>query len=214
MPRLLHLDSSADLDASVSRELTRLFVDTWRATGSGHTVIERDLHRSPLPHLPDAALHYAARLRTGTERPDPAAEGLQAELIAEVTGADAVVIGAPMYNWSMPSSLKAWLDYIHVLGTTVPFDTPDAPLVGKPVVIVSSRGNTYAPGSPGEGTDFVIPPLVQVLGTSLGMSVSVVTAELTLADRLTPLAPFADLAAESLAAARDAVRNLATSLAR
>ncbi|MGN0039455.1 FMN-dependent NADH-azoreductase [Rhodococcus sp. (in: high G+C Gram-positive bacteria)] len=214
MPRLLHLDSSADLDASVSRELTRLFVDTWRATGSGHTVIERDLHRSPLPHLPDAALHYAARLRTGTERPDPAAEGLQAELIAELTGADAVVIGAPMYNWSMPSSLKAWLDYIHVLGTTVPFDTPDAPLVGKPVVIVSSRGNTYAPGSPGEGTDFVIPPLMQVLGTSLGMSVSVVTAELTLADRLTPLAPFAGLAAESLAAARDAVRTLATSLAR
>ncbi|NMD95841.1 FMN-dependent NADH-azoreductase [Rhodococcus sp. BL-253-APC-6A1W] len=214
MPRLLHLDSSADLDASVSRELTRLFVDTWRATGSGHTVIERDLHRSPLPHLPDAALHYATRLRTGTERPDPAAEGLQAELIAEVTGADAVVIGAPMYNWSMPSSLKAWLDYIHVLGTTVPFDTPDAPLVGKPVVIVSSRGNTYAPGSPGEGTDFVIPPLMQVLGTSLGMSVSVVTAELTLADRLTPLAPFAGLAAESLAAARDAVRTLATSLAR
>ncbi|WP_407444993.1 FMN-dependent NADH-azoreductase [Rhodococcus sp. (in: high G+C Gram-positive bacteria)] len=213
MPRLLHLDSSADLDASVSRELTRLFVDTWRATGSGHTVIERDLHRSPLPHLPDAALHYAARLRTGTERPDPAAEGLQAELIAELIGADAVVIGAPMYNWSMPSSLKAWLDYVHVLGTTVPFDTSDAPLAGKPVVIVSSRGNTYAPGSPGEGTDFVIPPLMQVLGTSLGMSVSVVTAELTLADRLAPLAPFADLAAESLAAARDAVRILATSLA-
>lgn len=213
MPRLLHLDSSADLDASVSRELTRLFVDTWRATGSGHTVIERDLHRSPLPHLPDAALHYAARLRTGTERPDPAAEGLQAELIAELMGADAVVIGAPMYNWSMPSSLKAWLDYVHVLGTTVPFDTSDAPLAGKPVVIVSSRGNTYAPGSPGEGTDFVIPPLMQVLGTSLGMSVSVVTAELTLADRLAPLAPFADLAAESLAAARDAVRILATSLA-
>ncbi|MFD3810391.1 FMN-dependent NADH-azoreductase [Rhodococcus sp. NPDC058639] len=213
MPRLLHLDSSADLDASVSRELTRLFVDTWRATGSGHTVIERDLHRSPLPHLPDAALHYAARLRTGTERPDPAAEGLQAELIAELMGADAVVIGAPMYNWSMPSSLKAWLDYVHVLGTTVPFDNSDAPLAGKPVVIVSSRGNTYAPGSPGEGTDFVIPPLMQVLGTSLGMSVSVVTAELTLADRLAPLAPFADLAAESLAAARDAVRILATSLA-
>ena len=214
MPRLLHLDSSADLDASVSRELTRLFVDTWRATGSDHTVIERDLHRSPLPHLPDAALHYAARLRTGTERPDPAAEGLQAELIAELTGADAVVIGAPMYNWSMPSSLKAWIDYIHVLGTTVPFDTSDAPLAGKPAVIVSSRGNTYAPGTPGDGTDFVIPPLMQVLGTSLGMSVSVVTAELTLADRLTPLAPFAYLAAESLAAARDAVRTLATSLAR
>ncbi|MEE2061656.1 FMN-dependent NADH-azoreductase [Rhodococcus artemisiae] len=212
MPHLLHLDSSADLQNSVSRGLTGLFADTWRALGDEHTVLVRDLHRSPLPHLPDAGLHYAARLRTSTERPDPDAEALQAELIAEVTNADALVVGAPMYNWSLPSTLKAWIDYIHVLGTTVPFDTPDSPFAGKPVVIVSSRGNTYAPGTPGEGTDSVIPPLQQTLGTSLGMSVSVVTAELTLADRIPPLAPLAGQAAESLAAAQDTVRALATEL--
>lgn len=212
MPALLHLDSSADLHSSVSRSLTALFADTWRSLGAEHTVLVRDLHRSPLPHLPDAGLHYAPRLRTSIERPDPDAEALQAELIAEVTNADVVVVGAPMYNWSLPSTLKAWIDYIHVLGTTVPFDTPDAPFAGKPMVIVSSRGNTYAAGTPGEDTDSVIPPLQQTLGASLGMSVSVVTAELTLAERIPPLAPLAGQAAASLAAAQDAVRELATKL--
>jgi len=212
MPRLLHLDSSADLETSVSRELTRLFVDTWRELGPGHTVVERDLHRSPLPHLPDAGLHYAPQLRTDSERPDPAAEGLQAELIGELTAADAVVIGAPMYNSSMPSTLKAWIDFVHVVGTTVPVDGSEKPLAGKPVTIVSTRGNNYAPGTPAASGDFVVPPLRQVLGDSLGMSVSVVTVDLTLANRLPPLAPFVAQAAESLAAARVAVRDLATTL--
>lgn len=212
VPQLLHIDSSADVHNSVSRALTGLFADTWRSLGDGHTVTVRDLHRSPLPHLPDSGLHYARRLRIEGEAPDPEAESLQSELIAEVVAADVVVIGAPMYNWSLPSTLKAWLDYIHVLGTTVPFDTPSQPFAGKPVVVVSSRGNTYAPGSPGEGTDFTIPPLRQVLSTSLGMSVSVVTAELTLAERIPPLVPLADRAAESRAAAEESLRDLARTL--
>ena len=97
-----------------------LFAETWRGLGDDHTVVRRDLHREPLPHLTDAA-----RLRVDGEASDAAAEKLQAELIAEVAAADVVVIGAPMYNWSLPSTLKAWIDYIHVLGTTVPFDNPD-----------------------------------------------------------------------------------------
>lgn len=212
MPQLLHIDSSADVNTSVSRALTGLFAETWRGLGDDHTVVRRDLHREPLPHLTDAGLHYAARLRVDGEAPDAAAEKLQAELIAEVAAADVVVIGAPMYNWSLPSTLKAWIDYIHVLGTTVPFDNPDRPFAGKPVVIVSSRGNTYAPGTPGEGTDHTVPPLQQVLGVSLGMAVEVVTAELTLADRLAPLAPLAGQAKESRSAAEESVRTLAIEL--
>ncbi|MCK8671791.1 NAD(P)H-dependent oxidoreductase [Rhodococcus sp. HM1] len=212
MPQLLHIDSSADVNTSVSRALTGLFAETWRGLGDDHTVVRRDLHREPLPHLTDAGLHYAARLRVDGEAPDAAAEKLQAELIAEVAAADVVVIGAPMYNWSLPSTLKAWIDYIHVLGTTVPFDNPDRPFAGKPVVIVSSRGNTYAPGTPGEGTDHTVLPLQQVLGVSLGMAVEVVTAELTLADRLAPLAPLAGQAKESRSAAEESVRTLAIEL--
>lgn len=126
--------------------------------------------------------------------------------------ADVVVVGAPMYNWSVPSTFKAWMDHIHVLGTTVPFDTPDRPLAGKPVVVVSSRGNTYAADGPNAGNDHTVPPLELTLGTSLGMDVTVVTAELTLANRIPPMAPFKDQAARSLAAAEAAVRELASTL--
>lgn len=213
MPQLLHIDSSADLHSSVSRGLTRMFADTWRGLGPVHTVVARDLHRDPLPHLPDAGLHYARRLRTAQETPDAAAEELQDALIAEAIAADVVVIGAPMYNWSLPSTLKAWLDYIHVLGTTVPFDTPGQPLAGTPVVVVSSRGNTYGVDGPNADDDHTVPPLVKTLGASLGMDVTVVTAELTLAGRIAPMAPLAGQAAESLAAAEAAMRDLARKLA-
>ncbi|HVW41447.1 MAG TPA: NAD(P)H-dependent oxidoreductase [Amycolatopsis sp.] len=207
MPTLLRLDSSANPRSSVSRELTGVFTQAWQGE-----VVERDLHASPLPHLPDSALHYAPRLRVDGETPDPAAEKLQAELIEELLAADAVVIGAPMYNWSVSSTLKAWLDYVHVLGTTVPFDTKDQPLAGKPAVVISSRGLTYATGTPDEGNDHAVPPIVRTLGTSMGMAVTTILAELTLAERMPPLAPMAPKAKESLTAARDQARTLAAKL--
>ncbi|WP_210716574.1 FMN-dependent NADH-azoreductase [Amycolatopsis acididurans] len=207
MPTLLRLDSSAAGRKSVSRELTGVFTEAWRGE-----VVERDLHASPLPHLPDAALHYAPRLRTGDEKPGAAAERLQEQLVAELLAVDAVVIGAPMYNWSIPSTLKAWLDYVHVLGTTVPFDTQDQPLAGKPVVVLSSRGLEYGPGTPDEGKDHTLPPIVQILGVSMGMDVTALVADLTLAERLPPLAPLAGKARDSLAAAHEQARELAGKL--
>jgi len=211
VPSLLRLDSSADPRSSTSRELTGIFTRTWRALSPEHEVVERDLHRTPPPHLPDAALHYAPRLRADGEEPDPATVELQNALLAELSAADVVVIGAPMYNWSIPSPLKAWLDHVHVLGTTVPFDTRDQPLAGKPVVVVSSRGAAYA-GTPDAGKDHTVPPIVQILGSSMGMAVSVVTADLTLATRVPAMAPLADTARQNLEAAQAQIRDLATAL--
>lgn len=211
MATLLHVDSSADPLNSRSRELTALFASAWLTSGDERTVTYRDLHRDPIPHLPDAGLHYAPRLRTGTETPSPQAEALQQELIAEVAAADMLVIGAPMYNWSIPSSLKAWIDHLHVLGTTAPFDTPDQPFAGKPVVVISSRGLTYGPGSKDEGLDHTVPPLVQVFGTALGMNVQVVTADLTLVGRIGALDPFTEQATEGAEATRARVVELARS---
>lgn len=212
MPQLLHLDSSADLTGSTSRELTALFADVWHGISPDHSVIRRDLHTNPLPHLPTSALHWAPRLRAPHESAPSEGEALQQELIDEVLSADAVVVGVPMYNWGVPSTLKAWLDYISVLGITMPLDEPAQPFAGKPIVVVSSRGNTYAPGTPGEGTDFVVPSLRQALGVALGMEVSVVIAELTLASRLAPLATMLPQAEASRTAARDAVVELAKSV--
>src|SRR5579863_9493594 len=116
MPHLLHLDSSADAEHSRSRAITATFAAAWREHGPDHTITYRDLARDPLPHLPDAALHWPPRLRLEGAAPPPAAEALQQDLLAELTSADVLLIGAPLYNYSLPSSLKAWIDYIHVPG--------------------------------------------------------------------------------------------------
>jgi len=107
MPQLLHIDSSAELHNSTSRDLTALFAQQWSKNSPDHTTVTVDLHRDPLPHLADAALHYAPRLRVDGEIPDPAAEALQARIIEQLIAADVVLIGAPMYTWSIPSTLKA-----------------------------------------------------------------------------------------------------------
>ncbi|WP_072807028.1 FMN-dependent NADH-azoreductase [Rhodococcoides yunnanense] len=214
MPQLLHLDSSADLDHSVSRAVTAHFSDIWHSLGADHSVIYRDLHRDAVPHLPTSALHWAPHLRAAGEVAPPEAEALQKELIDEVVSADVVVIGAPMYNWSVPSTLKAWIDYIHVPGITVPFDAPTRPLEGKPVVVVSSRGNEYGPGTQNEGADHTVPQLQQVLGTALGMQVYVVLIDLTLASRVPAMAPLVPQSEAALAAARSSVAELADKLGR
>jgi len=98
----------------------------------------------------------------------------EADLIGELLGADVLLVGAPLYNYSVPSSLKAWIDNVHVPGRTAPFvDAPTQPMAGRPAVIVSSRGASYDAGSPTEGWDHAVPMLELILGTALGMSVEV-----------------------------------------
>lgn len=116
MPHLLQIDSSADLRHSESRAHTRLFAEAWRARGAEYTVSHRDLHVHPLPHLEDAALHWSTDMRREGDRVSRGAELLQDEIVDELLAADAVVIGAPLYNYSLPSTLKAWIDRIHVPG--------------------------------------------------------------------------------------------------
>ncbi|MBY4131537.1 NAD(P)H-dependent oxidoreductase [Rhodococcus fascians] len=212
MPQLLHLDSSADLSRSISRRVTARFSDAWHGIGTDHSVIHRDLHINPLPHLPTSALHWAPHLRTADEVVDRAAEALQVELIEELISADVVLIGAPMYNWSIPSTLKAWIDYVHVPGITVPFDGDTAPLVGKPAVVVTSRGNDYTPGTDGAAVDHTTGQLRQVLAVALGMDVHFVPVDLTLAERVAGLASKIPLARAGFDAALSAVDELAQRL--
>jgi FMN-dependent NADH-azoreductase len=214
MSKLLLIDSSADLDTSVSRQLTQLFAETWATADPANTVVRRDLHRQPPPHLPHPALHWAPRLRSAQPTVDAGVESLQRELIDELVSADVVVIGAPMYNWSLPSTLKAWVDYVHVLGTTTPFDDESQPLAGKPAVIVSSRGDQYGPGTANPDADHAVPPLVLLLGEAFKMEVEVVTAELTLAETIPELNGFVADAQRSLASARESVVAAATRLAK
>jgi FMN-dependent NADH-azoreductase len=186
VPTLLQLDSSADLTGSRTRALTASVADAWRERGPAHQVVVRDLHVDQLPHLRIPAQHWPARLRGDAIVPDDLEE-LQRIVLEELMAADAVVIGAPMYNYSMPSTLKAWVDLIHVPGVTAPFDEQTQPLAGRPVVIATARGAAYDPGTRTENWDHVIPPLQLVLGEGLGMTVHVVATSRTLADRVPDL---------------------------
>ncbi len=178
MATLLHLDSSADLIGSASRRLTARFAAGWAALG--HDIVRRDLFADPPPHLPSHVLHWAPSLRPADISVDPVHDRYQEELVGELLAADVVLVGAPMYNWSVPSTLKAWIDWIHVPGMTAPADPDDpAPLAGKPIVIASGRGLAY--GADTGNVDHELGALNQMFGNSMQMTVYPVLAELTLA---------------------------------
>jgi FMN-dependent NADH-azoreductase len=218
VPHLLHLDSAASLKNSRSREITATFADTWRGRGPEYSVTYRDLYRDPLPHLADAVLHWPSHLRPeGAASVDPAAlavaEALQDELIGELLGADVLLVGAPLYNYSVPSSLKTWIDHVHIPARTAPFvGAPTQPMAGRPAVVVSSRGASYDAGSPTDGWDHAVPMLELILGTALGMTVEVITTSLTLAETVPALAPELGRSRAELAAAHEAAAAAARRL--
>ncbi|HUA76022.1 MAG TPA: FMN-dependent NADH-azoreductase [Acetobacteraceae bacterium] len=146
---LLHVDSSILGAGSVSRTLSAEIVAAFRAHTPGLSVTYRDLGVEPVGHLSGA--HLAA-----AQGAAPEAASLQADLAAgqaaleEFLAADIVVIGAPMYNFGVPSQLKAWIDRLAVAGKTFRY-TEKGPVGlagGKTVVIASSRGGFYGPDTP------------------------------------------------------------------
>ncbi|WP_204745593.1 FMN-dependent NADH-azoreductase [Glycomyces paridis] len=174
------MDASAAVEGSRSRALTAALARAFREAAPGNTVVHRDLHAEPLPHLPHPGLHWAAPVRTGAA-PDAASAALQDRLTAELLGADALVVGFPLYNYSLPSSLKAWIDHVHVPGLTAPSAVSGTPLAGRAAVVVATRGGDYGPGAPNEGRDLATPVLELVLGEEMGMAVTSVAVNLTLA---------------------------------
>ncbi|WP_326598005.1 FMN-dependent NADH-azoreductase [Streptomyces sp. NBC_01803] len=211
MATLLHLDSSLNGDTSVSREVTRSFREAWEEQHPEGTVVYRDLAADPLPHLTAGAFYASltpAAERTPEQRSDFA---LRDALTRELEEADAVLIGAPMYNFAIPSTLKAWLDHVIVLGRTA--YTEQSALLGKPVTLIASRGGSYAPGTPQEGNDFAEPHLRYVFGTVLGMDLHFIVPELTLARTTPAMADLIDAADASRAKAHDDARAKAKTLA-
>lgn len=184
MPTLLRIDSSADLTSSRSRALTDALVEAWTERGGDRTVVVRDLHRDPLPHLASPAQHWPVAERRGERVPEEL-DRIQDEVIDELTAADAVVIGVPLYNYAVPATLKNWIDLIHVPGRLAPFPGYDVqPMAGRDAVLITAQGATYDVGTPTEHDNHAIPPLRLVLGTALGMNVHVVSTSRTIADRV------------------------------
>lgn len=214
MPVLLHLDSSADLTHSTSRALGAGFTREWQSASPDNRVVHRDLHRNQLPHLAESSLHWPERLRTADEAPPADALALQNELIEELIAADVLVVGVALYNYSLPSTLKAWVDNVHVPAVTAPFDVEVQPMAGKPAVIITSRGATYDAGTPTADWDHATPALQIILGEALGMDVHTVTTSRTLAGRVPALADEAERGKSEFAAAQDELTKLARRLGR
>jgi FMN-dependent NADH-azoreductase len=141
--RLLHVDSSLNADNSVSRKLSAALVERWRQVDPSVAVTYRDLAAKPIAHLSRSALSTDAAKLSDDARRD---SRLTDELIDEFLAADCIIVGAPMYNFSISSQLKAWIDRIVKAGRTFRY-TADGPVGlagGKRVVIVSARGGVYS----------------------------------------------------------------------
>lgn len=217
---LLHVDSSASATRdSVSRQLTGLFAEAWRSRH--RDVGYRDLAAAPVPPLTRAYVALGQRVEEYGGLPlgkiadlaGNAAErrewDLTLPLVNEVLAAGTVLIGAPMYNLSIPASLKAWIDRVGFPGVFTDPGSGRSLLRDKKIVVIATRGGGYGSGMPGEPLDFQTPYLRAFFG-KLGVSrenLTFVEAEFTRAGDVPGLARFRDLAAESLAAAREAVNT-------
>ena len=150
---LLHLDASALGAGSVTRTLGAAVVAQWQGAVPGLRVDYRDLDADPLPHLTASVL--------GGE--DTAAAAAGDATMRQFQAADVLVVGAPMYNFGIPSTLKAWIDRIAVAGKTFRYTAhgPEGLAGGKRVIVASGRGGAYGDASP---ADFQEAYLRQVFG--------------------------------------------------
>ncbi len=142
---ILHIDASINGDKSASRAITRSIVDQVRRSNPAKKVVYRDLASDPVPHLTLDAF-------------------ADTTILDEFLAADTVVIGAPMYNFTLPTQLKAWIDRIVVAGKTFRYtqDGPEGLAKGKRVIIALARGGFYGEGSPAAALEHLQTYLVGV----------------------------------------------------
>ena len=165
MPTLLHLDSSP-LPTSISRELTREFVKTWKSAHPDGTVIYRDLAAN-VPKPIDAAWVFASHTPEASRTPEQKALlAPSEELIGELSRADEYIIGVAMHNFAIPSVLKLWVDQVVRSGRTFSYGEggPKGLLQGKKATVLSASGGVYDAGTAAAAANFMDPYLKTVLG--------------------------------------------------
>jgi FMN-dependent NADH-azoreductase len=147
---LLHIDSSILGDHSVSRKISAAAVAAITATHPGAKVTYRDLDAHPAPHQ-SGALMAARGLDPAARSADQARDVADADAVLdEFLAADTVVIGVPMYNFGIPSTLKSWIDHVLIAGKTFRYSEkgPEGLAGGKRIILASSRGGFYGADTP------------------------------------------------------------------
>ena len=197
MATLLKIDSSPMGERSVSRKLTSAFANTWSKTRPGATVISRDLTALDIPVVNGdwvAAAYTPEEARTAEQKKVLA---LSDSLIRELQEAAEYVVGVPMHNFGVPSTLKLWIDQVARVGKTFAYGADGAKglLTGKKATLVIASGGVYESGSALAAYNFVTPYLRTVFGFMGVTDVTFIAAEGTsklntgTIDRQTFLAP-------------------------
>ncbi|MNK02005.1 FMN-dependent NADH-azoreductase 1 [compost metagenome] len=147
--QLLHVDTSILDDQSASRQLSRAIVQRLRDSRDGTTVTTYDLVADPVGHL-TAAEFFAFQGVVPDAHDAQQAVTRNAAILNDFLSADVIVIGAPMYNFALPSQLRAWLDRLAVPGRTFRYTANgvEGLAAGKRVVVASTRGGLYGEGTP------------------------------------------------------------------
>ena len=161
MSNVLIIESSARQQGSFSRQLTRQFINQWQAARPADQVTVRDVALNPVPHLDANLLGGWMKPEAQRSADEQASLKRSDELTDEVLGAEVLVLAAPMYNFAIPSTLKAWLDHVLRAGVTFKYTEtgPQGLLTGKKAYVLTARGGLYA----GSTSDHQEPYLRQVL---------------------------------------------------
>ncbi|GAA2807242.1 NAD(P)H-dependent oxidoreductase [Kribbella solani] len=213
MTTVLHLDCSAnDTAESVTRQLTRAYADRWLASHSSADYRYRDLAAEPIAPIDTAYCQLGRRSESLGTVPLPAVDQLvetAAEreawqltrpLIDEIRAAELLLIGTPLYNYSLPAALKAWIDRVSFPGAFA-----GGALHDTKVVVITASGGAYGAGTPRAGWDHQTPYLRAYFTNHGVQHVTFIRAELTLTGLVDSLADLKPLAEESFAQAWDEV---------
>ena len=164
MPTLLHLTVSPRGNQSISRRLSDAAVEAWKARNPRGRVIERDLAKSPLTFVDGDWIAGAFSPPEFHTEKHKKALALSNELVSELLEADEIILGTPMYNFSVPAALKAWIDHVVRAGKTFRYTaagSPEGLLAGqnKKVLVIIASGGSYPEGSPMAALNYEIPYL-------------------------------------------------------
>ncbi len=166
MRNLLIINSSPNSESSTSRDLTAAFADAVRGTTPDVQISHRDVGQNPLPHVTQDMVnaYYTPEDQRTPEQEDAIAES--EGVVDEVVDADAIVIGAPMHNFTITSSLKTWIDHLARVGRTFNYteNGPVGKLGGRKGYVLTSRGDSYQAGAPAASMDMQEPYLRTLFG--------------------------------------------------
>ena len=208
MPYLLHISVSPQGDNSKSRALAHEFIEEFKASHPGVDVVERDLDKNPVSHLDGETLMAGYLAEDARSDAQNKKHNFRHELVNEIVGAQAIVVSTPMWNWNVPSVLKAYIDQIILIGALDPYSNKK--LADKAVTILIASGGGYSEGSWHPEWDHETPYLKQVFTILGSTNVEAIRTEYCLAGIVPGMESLIEAKEKSFAESKVAARTRAS----